>query len=126
VFSLQSFAATMYRQSSGLAERLWGDVWFSQVSKNDSVVVLLLIVWFVCLQGSFSRSAPVSAVEATRRSFVMFVLEPLYKIYSLVVSSEHDVIKQTKRQENKHNKFNVFIVKKKEESEMTVYCIVVQ
>ncbi len=32
VFSLQSFAATMYHQSTGLAERLWGDIWHIEVT----------------------------------------------------------------------------------------------
>ena len=53
-----------------LAERLWGDVWF--------------------LNGQFSNAPPASAVESTRRSFVSFVLEPLYKVYSLILSADPD------------------------------------
>ncbi len=72
---MKTFAATMYGgkgSAEAMSARLWGDVWLSD--------------------GQFTAAPPLSAVESTRRSFVTFVLEPLYKIYSLVVSSEHGAL----------------------------------
>ena len=42
----------------------------------------------------FTLQAPENAVESTRRTFVKFVLEPLYKIYSIVLSAEVDNISE--------------------------------
>lgn len=41
IFSLQTFAATMYSESQAgaLAERLWGDVWHTQVSCKQNLWV---------------------------------------------------------------------------------------
>lgn len=56
------------------ASRLWGDVWFDEESRR------------------FTNIAPAKLSLMSRRSFVQFVLEPLYKIYSLVVSADYDVM----------------------------------
>ncbi|EGD82082.1 Eftud2 protein [Salpingoeca rosetta] len=69
-FTLHSFAKIYSNTFGGgfdhrqLAERLWGDVYFHPEKR------------------SFSRKPPTSQ---TPRSFVHFVLEPLYKIFSQVV-----------------------------------------
>ncbi|CAG7720510.1 unnamed protein product, partial [Allacma fusca] len=69
-FTLKSFA-TMYTQLyhkpinvKAFAERLWGDVYFNPKTRK------------------FSRKA---LGGATQRSFVEFILEPVYKIFSQVV-----------------------------------------
>ena len=56
----------MVNASSGsqeFARRLWGDVWFHPQTRT------------------FRKTAPAGGGE---RSFVQFVMEPLYKIYSQV------------------------------------------
>eukprot|EP00043_Microstomoeca_roanoka_P004395 m.49368 g.49368 ORF g.49368 m.49368 type:complete len:989 (+) comp12471_c0_seq1:193-3159(+) len=74
-FTLHSFAKAYSDHFDGgfdyrkLAERLWGDVYFHPERRN------------------FTRKPPTSQ---TPRSFVQFVLEPLYKIFSQVVG-EADV-----------------------------------
>ena len=69
-FTLQSYAR-LYVDVYGsafdpreFARRLWGDVWFHADTRT------------------FRRKAP--PVAEPQRSFVQFVLEPLYKIYSQV------------------------------------------
>ncbi len=47
------------------AKRLWGDIWFQEDTRM------------------FRRKAPQG--RPTDRSFVQFILEPLYKIYSQVI-----------------------------------------
>lgn len=72
-FTLQSFAhlyVDVYGENFDtreFARRLWGDYWFHEDTRM------------------FKKKAPPTGGE---RSFVMFVLEPLYKIYSQVVG-EH-------------------------------------
>lgn len=70
-FTLQSYAR-LYVDVYGsafdareFARRLWGDVWFHPDTRT------------------FRRKAP-QGVPDVQRSFVQFVLEPLYKIYSQV------------------------------------------
>ncbi|KAH9920212.1 Calreticulin family-domain-containing protein [Epithele typhae] len=76
-FTLRSFAQ-MYADSygdldvGGFADRLWGDIW------TDG--------------HKFTRKQP--DTEANR-SFVHFILEPLYKLYSQVLSEETDPLKET-------------------------------
>lgn len=60
---------------SSFAGRLWGDIYFDDDSRK------------------FSRKA---APEA-KRTFVHFVLEPLYKLYSSVLSEDTDDLKNTLR-----------------------------
>eukprot|EP00172_Hildenbrandia_rubra_P003009 Plantae.Rhodophyta-Hildenbrandia_rubra.ctg4355.p2 GENE.Plantae.Rhodophyta-Hildenbrandia_rubra.ctg4355~~Plantae.Rhodophyta-Hildenbrandia_rubra.ctg4355.p2 ORF type:complete len:426 (-),score=110.95 Plantae.Rhodophyta-Hildenbrandia_rubra.ctg4355:2973-4250(-) len=55
------------RTARALAKRFWGDVWFDPSERR------------------FAREKPTSKAQ---RSFVEFVLEPLYKIYSIVVSND--------------------------------------
>mmetsp|Transcript_826 Transcript_826/g.1239 ORF Transcript_826/g.1239 Transcript_826/m.1239 type:complete len:995 (+) Transcript_826:135-3119(+) len=73
-FTLQSFAQ-LYADVTGasfdpreFAKRLWGDVWFQEDTRQ------------------FRRKA--TPGRGSERSFVQFVLEPLYKVYSQVVG-EH-------------------------------------
>lgn len=80
-FTLPSFA-TMYTESYPNAEfdstefsrRLWGDVFFNPRSRK------------------FTRKA---IEENAKRSFVHFVLEPIYKLYSHTISESPDVLKNT-------------------------------
>ncbi|CAL1292395.1 unnamed protein product [Larinioides sclopetarius] len=68
-FTLRSFA-NMYAQAYGgfnvddFAKRLWGDVYFNSKTRK------------------FTKKAPHSSVQ---RSFVEFILEPLYKLFAQVV-----------------------------------------
>jgi len=55
------------------ADRLWGDIYFDEAHRK------------------FTRKAP--DPEAPR-TFVHFVLEPLYKLYSQVLSSDTDSLKE--------------------------------
>lgn len=59
---------------AGFADRLWGDIYFN----NDT--------------RKFTRKA---ADAESPRTFVQFVLEPLYKLYSQVLSEETDGLKDT-------------------------------
>lgn len=55
------------------ADRLWGDIYFNADRK-------------------FTRK---QADPETNRTFVHFILEPLYKLYSNVLSEETDALKET-------------------------------
>ena len=74
-FTLQSYArlyVDVYGSSFDpreFARRLWGDVWFHPDTRT------------------FRRKAP-QGIADVQRSFVQFVLEPLYKIYSQVWDPE--------------------------------------
>lgn len=79
-FTLDSFA-TMYSETFGqgvdpkeLAPRLWGNIYYDRDSRK------------------FTRK-PVNA--DSQRSFVHFVLEPLYKLYTQVLSEDTKTLKQT-------------------------------
>lgn len=78
-FTLRSFAQ-MYADTYGsldvsaFADRLWGDIYFNQETRK------------------FTRKA--SDPEQSR-TFVHFILDPLYKLYSHVLSEETDDLKQT-------------------------------
>lgn len=79
-FTLRSFAklyAETYSTSivvDAFAHRLWGNIYYDAESRN------------------FSRK-PQDA--ESKRSFVHFILEPLYKIYSAVLSSDEQGLKRT-------------------------------
>ncbi|KXX75572.1 Pre-mRNA-splicing factor cwf10 [Madurella mycetomatis] len=78
-FTLKSFAK-MYSDSFGgvnideFARRLWGDVYFNPQKR------------------SFTRK-PVE--EGAKRSFVNFILEPIYKLYSHTISQSPEDLKET-------------------------------
>ncbi|KAK3393595.1 P-loop containing nucleoside triphosphate hydrolase protein [Podospora didyma] len=78
-FTLQSFAQ-MYSDGFGgvkaeeFARRLWGDVYFNPQKR------------------SFTRK-PVE--EGAKRSFVNFILEPIYKLYSHTISESPEKLKGT-------------------------------
>ena len=79
IFSLNSFAALYEHQftdldSKALGKRLWGDVYYDSTDTTFS------------LKPS-SKSA--------RRTFVQWILEPLYKLYGQVISEEKDKLKST-------------------------------
>ncbi|KAI0307615.1 P-loop containing nucleoside triphosphate hydrolase protein [Multifurca ochricompacta] len=87
-FTLQSFAqmyAETYRALDVVtfADRLWGDVYFDTGTRK------------------FSRKA---ADPESPRTFVQFVLNPLYKLYSQVISEEIDNLKDTLASLNIHLK----------------------
>lgn len=75
-FSLKSFAeyyAELYSFPANLfAPRLWGDVWY--------------------VEGKFLRKVP--ADLEVDRTFVSFILEPIYKIYSHVLAEEPSELKR--------------------------------
>lgn len=79
-FTLRSFAkiyAETYNAAvdvDAFAQRLWGNIYYNPESRN------------------FGRK-PKDA--ETKRSFVHFILEPLYKIYSAVLSSPTEDLKRT-------------------------------
>lgn len=78
-FTLQSFAR-MYEDSypgvntQEFARRLWGDVFFNPRKRN------------------FTRKG---LEEKSKRSFVHFILEPIYKIYSHTISESPEDLKDT-------------------------------
>lgn len=78
-FTLRSFAQ-LYSESFGgidvdeFAKRLWGNIYYNEESRN------------------FSRKP---ADPHSKRSFVHFILEPLYKLYSQVLSSDTDSLRRT-------------------------------
>ncbi|PWN47939.1 putative ribosomal elongation factor EF-2 [Violaceomyces palustris] len=78
-FTLRSFAK-LYADTyggidiEGFAERLWGNIYYNEESRN------------------FSRKA---ADPEAKRSFVHFILEPLYKIYTQVLSADTNTLKRT-------------------------------
>lgn len=59
---------------TGFADRLWGDIYFDTDTRK------------------FTRK---QADPEQNRSFVHFILEPLYKLYSQVVSEETDELRET-------------------------------
>ena len=59
---------------SGFADRLWGDIYFDSANRK------------------FTRK---QADPDSNRTFVHFVLEPLYKLYSQVLSEETEELKVT-------------------------------
>lgn len=78
-FTLQSFArmyADTYPQldSSAFAARLWGDIFYNPGSRK------------------FTRKG---VEENSRRAFVKFVLEPIYKLYSHTISESPEDLKET-------------------------------
>ncbi|KAF8522811.1 P-loop containing nucleoside triphosphate hydrolase protein [Gautieria morchelliformis] len=78
-FTLRSFAQ-MYADTYGsfdvssFSDRLWGDIYFDEQTRK------------------FSRKA---ADPEAPRTFVHFILEPLYKLYSQVLSEDTDNLKGT-------------------------------
>ncbi|PAV22709.1 P-loop containing nucleoside triphosphate hydrolase [Pyrrhoderma noxium] len=78
-FTLRSFAQ-MYADTygsldvTGFAARLWGDIYFDEESRK------------------FTRKP---ADPEQNRSFVHFIIEPLYKLYSQVLSEETDQLQET-------------------------------
>ncbi|KAH8998757.1 Calreticulin family-domain-containing protein [Lactarius hatsudake] len=78
-FTLRSFAQ-MYAETYGsldvmaFADRLWGDIYFNNNTRK------------------FTRKA---VDPESPRTFVQFVLDPLYKLYSSVLSEETDGLKDT-------------------------------
>ncbi|KAH8991981.1 Calreticulin family-domain-containing protein [Lactarius akahatsu] len=78
-FTLRSFAQ-MYAETYGsldvvaFADRLWGDIYFNNNTRK------------------FTRKA---VDPESPRTFVQFVLDPLYKLYSQVLSEETDGLKDT-------------------------------
>ncbi|KAF4612297.1 hypothetical protein D9613_004072 [Agrocybe pediades] len=78
-FTLRSFAK-MYADTYGsldvnsFADRLWGDIYFNDETRK------------------FTRK---QADPESQRTFVQFVLNPLYKIYSHVLSEETDDLRNT-------------------------------
>lgn len=59
---------------NAFADRLWGDIYFNSETRK------------------FTRK---QADPEQTRTFVHFILEPLYKLYSQVISSETDSLKET-------------------------------
>lgn len=80
----QSFGPSGYRSVDyrKLAKRLWGDVWFHPETRK-----------FVTKQPTVTDED--GDVISIPRSFVQFVLEPLYKIYAQVLGEEADVLAST-------------------------------
>ncbi|KAK6214154.1 hypothetical protein LQW54_004757 [Pestalotiopsis sp. IQ-011] len=80
-FTLQSFAK-MYAESfpgvntDEFAKRLWGDVYFNPKKR------------------SFSRKA-LPGEDRAKRSFVHFIMEPIYKLYSASISQNPEELKGT-------------------------------
>ncbi|KAI0107873.1 P-loop containing nucleoside triphosphate hydrolase protein [Nemania sp. FL0031] len=78
-FTLQSFSK-MYADSfpgvntEELARRLWGDIYFNPKKRT------------------FSRK-PLPGEQGAKRSFINFVLEPIYKVFSHTISSSPEELK---------------------------------
>lgn len=77
-FTLRSFAK-MYAQNApvdvdAFAQRLWGNIYFDASSRG------------------FTRKAPHADAP---RSFTHFILEPLYKLYTQVLSADTNALKKT-------------------------------
>ena len=71
VFSLQSFVKSKYpnlKESDAFARRLWGDCFYSEITK---------------------KFTPQPQESAPKRTFITFVLEPLYKIYTQTISASN-------------------------------------
>jgi len=87
-FSIRSFAQ-MYADTYGsldveaFADRLWGDIYFNEETRK------------------FTRK---QVDPEQNRSFVHFILEPLYKLYSNVLSEDTDTLKETLNGLNIHLK----------------------
>jgi len=81
-FTLRSFAK-IYAERMGamdedaFAERLWGDIYFNPNTRK------------------FQRTAPRLRDTEIPRSFVQFILEPLWKLYSQVVGEDPKALSQT-------------------------------
>lgn len=78
-FTLPSFTKMYAKRhpkldASGFAERLWGDIFFNPRSRK------------------FTRRA---VEEKAKRSFVSFILEPIYKLYSHTISESPEDLKAT-------------------------------
>ncbi|CCG81924.1 putative U5 snRNP component [Taphrina deformans PYCC 5710] len=81
-FSLQTFAKFYADQYKGImledfAKRLWGDIYFSP---------------------STNRFVRKPTESSTKRSFVHFILEPIYKLYAQALSSDHATLSRTLRE----------------------------
>ena len=77
VFIKPSIPYKLYAGSvdvNAFANRLWGDIWFNEETRK------------------FTRKP---ADSEANRTFVHFILEPLYKLYSHVLSEETDSLKET-------------------------------
>ena len=80
IFSLKSFAKKYVEMSSEnfdyeeFAKRLWGDVYFDSDSRK------------------FKKTPP---NDSTNRTFVHFIMEPLYKIYAQAVGEDTEALKET-------------------------------
>eukprot|EP00802_Teleaulax_amphioxeia_P003246 Tamp_03249.p1 GENE.Tamp_03249~~Tamp_03249.p1 ORF type:complete len:989 (-),score=348.22 Tamp_03249:779-3745(-) len=77
-FTLESYARLYAQQYGGfpakeLAKRLWGDFWFNEETRK------------------FQKTAPVSGAQ---RSFVSFLLEPLYKLMAQAVGEAPHELEQ--------------------------------
>lgn len=59
---------------AAFADRLWGDIYFNEETRR------------------FTRKA---ADPESTRSFVQFILDPMYKLYTQVLSEETDSLKET-------------------------------
>lgn len=78
-FSLHSFAKFYADEFKGVmlqdfAKRLWGDIYYTPATRK------------------FSRKA---ATAASKRSFVYFILEPVYKLYSQALSTQKVQLSET-------------------------------
>ncbi|OBT54965.1 U5 small nuclear ribonucleoprotein component [Pseudogymnoascus sp. 24MN13] len=87
-FTLQSFARMYADTYPGIsatefARRLWGDVFFNPTKR------------------SFTRKG---VEERSKRSFVNFILEPIYKLYSHTISESPEDLKETLATLNIHLK----------------------
>jgi 116 kDa U5 small nuclear ribonucleoprotein component len=75
-FTIESFAkiySDYYKNVSAkeFSKRLWGDIWFDKTTRK------------------FSKEQPKSHLKI-QRSFIEFILEPLYKIFSHALGSENE------------------------------------
>jgi 116 kDa U5 small nuclear ribonucleoprotein component len=79
-FTLKSFAQKYCEKNKGMqmddmAKRLWGDWYFKEADEREGK--------------AFTKSKP---GPGSMRTFVQFILEPLYKIYSLVIGENPETI----------------------------------
>ncbi|KAJ1548054.1 U5 small nuclear ribonucleoprotein component, partial [Nowakowskiella sp. JEL0078] len=86
-FTLKSFAQ-MYADTFGtfnvedFAKRLWGNIWFNSESRNFS-------------RKPIARMEDVDEDNESERTFVQFILNPLYKIYGQVLAEDTKTLKNT-------------------------------
>lgn len=79
-FSLRQFAQIYSQRYGGkfdpdeFAQRLWGNIYFNKKTRK------------------FQKTPP---DDETPRTFVQFILEPLYKLYSQIVGEDPDVLRRT-------------------------------